>query len=140
MVAQAYIGVQAEGALTFEWRDAGGTRVSETVLFTVDVAITPPEGLGAGGFDPTGDYTLALRTKGAGYRVVQAISQPLAPKSFDRFILWVGAERSSRHRMRVVLRYNEDEEVRSPAVELDYLMPRANRLALDGGDGYALGP
>lgn len=126
--------VYAEGSLSFEGRSAEGRRVRQTVAFAVDVYVTPPDGLGAPGFGPTGEYTLELDTDGADYTVTHSISQPLKPKDVDRFVLWVGAEKSSAHVLTVVLRYGEGGEVRSRPVRLDYLMPRANRAVLNMGD------
>ena len=116
-------------------RPVEGVGGAQTLPFATDVGITPPEGLGAAGFVPTGDYDAELDVDGTDYEVVLAddFSQRVGPRDVDRFTIWVGAERSSAHVFAVVLRLVGGDELRSAPVRLDYFMPRSARW--DGTSG-----
>lgn len=110
----------------YRWRDEkGSTQVVEVVGMGL-VNLTWPDGLGSGGFNPTGEYSVELRYAGRDYEVGVPISHPVDGGGVDRLTIWLGAKRSSNHVFRVVLRSVTGREVRSDPIKLDYLMPRSN--------------
>jgi hypothetical protein len=118
--------VALNGTLRWAERDAEGRSRNHTLNAATEVQITPAKELGAAGFPPTGDYDVKLRTTGSAYTIPIRISQPIPPRGFDRFVLWIGADHSSVHDFVVRLRYNEDGEIRTTPIKLEYLMPRSN--------------
>lgn len=122
-------GVMVSGRLLVTWKDGLDTQ-TQTIDFTTFVSISTPEGLGSSGFEPTGQYDVALKSSGTRYTLKVPLSQPVRPKDFDRFTLWLGAPQSSDHVFRVRLRYNDGQELPSNPVSFQYIRPRAN-TALD---------
>ena len=115
---------EVEGELTFTW-NKNGTAQTRSRKFTLPVMITPPDGLGAAGFQPTGAYEFELKTDGTNYTINVPISQPVAPAGFDRFVLWLGAAKSSSHDFEIRLQYNQDGEIKSQPIRLEYLRPKS---------------
>ena len=116
-----------KGNLIMTWNGEAGEQ-SQTIRFDTRVSITPPDGLGAAGFEPTGAYDVEFRHTGANYMLRVPLSQPIGPKAFDRFFLWMGAPQSSNHEFTVRLQYNEDKELVSKPVKLTYIRPRYNTI------------
>ena len=120
--------VMLDGLLTMTWINEGALQTREQ-SFVISVMVTPPDGLGSAGFQPTGLYDVKLRPKGAAYTIKVPISQPVPPKGFDRFVLWVGAEKSSIHDLEVTLKYNQDGEIVTPPIRINYLRPRSTVIS-----------
>lgn len=118
-------GVGVSGRLLVTWQE-GAESKTQTINFTTFVSISSPEGLGSTGFEPTGRYDVALKSSGATYTLKVPLSQPIRPKDFDRFTLWLGAPQSSSHVLRVRLIYNDGQELLSNRVIFQYIRPRAN--------------
>lgn len=118
-------GVMVNGALLVTWEDGEDSK-TQTVNFTTFVSISPPEGLGSTGFEPTGSYDVAFKPSGTAYTLKVPLSQPIRPKDFDRFSIWLGAPQSSTHVFKVRLKYNEDQELPSNLVNFQYIRPRGN--------------
>lgn len=119
------------GRLRWTWIDGDGKPRSNAMNIATRVQVSPPYGLGAPGFPPTGTYDVKLRVRGDRYSVdVRDFSQSVQPRGSDRFIFWVGADRSSQHRFTIKLYYNGGKEVSTVPIMLDYLMPRGNYAAL----------
>ena len=116
--------VELEGTLNASWTQ-DGINQSQGYDFVLSVMVTPPDGLGAAGFQPTGAYDFKLRTEGENYTINVPISQPVSPAGFDRFVLWLGADKSSNHDLTIKLRFNEDGEIASKPVRVKYLRPRS---------------
>ncbi|GHA88860.1 hypothetical protein GCM10009069_09870 [Algimonas arctica] len=118
-------GVMVNGNLLVTWQEGADSK-TQTINFRTFVSISPPEGLGSTGFEPTGSYDVAFKPSGTTYTLTVPLSQPIRPKDFDRFSIWLGAPRSSTHVFKVRLKYNEDQELPSNSMNFQYLRPRGN--------------
>lgn len=123
--------VDVVGNLLYKWNDFKNIEHSRKIDFEQSVLVTPPDGVGAPGFEATGTYEVQLKTEGNDYEIHKPISQTIEAGKFDRFILWVGAPQSSVHKFLVRIKYNENKQLVSKIIYLDYLMPRSNRKMLE---------
>lgn len=116
--------INVVGTLTYNWSQNDENK-SRSVDFEVLVNVTPSEGFGAGGFEPTGLYDAELQTDASNYSVSVPVSQPISAGGFDRFVIWLGAEKSSKHNLTVTLQYNAEHEISTQTIDLDYFRPRS---------------
>ncbi len=117
--------VEVKGTLEIGWQNNQAPQ-QQTINFKTLVFVSPPEGLGSTGFEPTGEYDVELQTAGDNYSIAVPLSQTVKPQDFDRFMLWIGAPRSSSHDFIVKLKYNQDGEILSMPIQFDYMRPRHN--------------
>ena len=123
--------VQVEGYLEYTWLNSQAEMQEAQHKFETDVYVTPPTGIGAPAFGPTGTYDVELKEEGTSYSISVPLSQPIEPGKFDRFVLWLGAPQSSQHEFIIHLKYNDGEEIIAKKVNFDYLLPRQNREILN---------
>ena len=123
--------VPFDGTIYYTWFDDVSGEQQFEQSFSDTVFVTPAQGLGTTGFEATGSYNVELQTEGENYEIVVPISQPVEAGKVDRFILWLGAEKSSQHDFSLRLKFNNKAEINSSKIHLDYLMPKANRAELD---------
>lgn len=110
------------GRLDYGQADQNGERSRHSVGISARVEIGRP-GLGLPG-PPSYSYNVRLEVDGSDYQRRVPISQWLAPKTTDRFLLYVGADKSSVHDFDLILRYNESNEIRSRPVHLSLFISR----------------
>lgn len=126
--------VLIEGVLSYDQPTAGGLFERKDVRFTVNIPITPPEGLGS--VEPaSGTYDVMLDVDRAGYTVVRSLSHSIKKGAVDRFLVRVGAKKSSSHKFKVRLVLTGGEELTPQAVRLSLFIPRRNAEALSEGGG-----
>lgn len=117
------------GRMTVSWKDGGETK-TKTYPFYSDIAIFPPEGLGAAG-PVAGKYEAMLRESGENYELPVDISRIVKPGGTDRFTLTLGIPRTSKHELKLELRTTEGESISSGPVTIDGLLPRTAAYMLE---------
>lgn len=80
---------------------------------------------------PSFKYSVELDVDGKNYTKKIALSQGLVPQEADRFTIKIAADKSSRHRFRLKLLYNDGKVIESPPISLDLFMPRESNRYLD---------
>jgi TIR domain-containing protein len=74
---------------------------------------------------PGYEYATKFRVEGKDYERQVSISQELKAGETDRFLVKIGIDKSSRHRFRARLLFNNGREILSPSVELHGFAPRS---------------
>jgi nucleoside phosphorylase len=122
---------QAVGEIEYSGLDVSGRLVSRRVKFSASVNITAqPCHVGAS-LPPTRDYTALLEPDKKDYVVRVPISQSLSPGGFDRFTIHIAALKSSAHRLRLVLVYNNQRKLTSQPITLNLFFPTSSARSLE---------
>lgn len=121
--------VTIEGTLQFSWGDGGNK--NHEIYFSTDVFVSPAEGLGDLGLEPTGSYEIDLKPEGYSYMISKPIFHTLKAGEFDRIVLFLGTSQSSNHDFRVTVEYNNNEMASSSRIKLNYFMPKENAYILE---------
>jgi hypothetical protein len=74
---------------------------------------------------PGYEYATKFRVEGKDYQRQVSISQELKAGETDRFLVKIGFDKSSRHRFRARLLFNNGHEIVSPSIELHGFAPRS---------------
>jgi hypothetical protein len=74
---------------------------------------------------PSYEYATKFRAEGTDYQRQVSISQELKAGETDRFLVKIGFDKSSRHRFRARLLFNNGREIISPSIELHGFAPRS---------------
>ena len=74
---------------------------------------------------PTAKYSVLLPPEGEHLSIPVSISQEVKAGDTDRFTLEVASRRSSHHRFRIRLVYNDNQSEVSPWINLEIFMPRS---------------
>lgn len=139
----------AVGEICFTGKTANGDFKRDTIKFSSEVPLLVPGGYGAPG-GPTYQYMVKLDVDRDNYKVrVQgcgsSVSQYLKSGDIDRFNIRVGALKSSLHKFRIRLVYNDNQSLLSPALSLNMFVPKSEEksargldtLRIDQGIGFA---
>ena len=110
------------GRLDYGQTDYNGTKSRHTIGVMARVEIGGPC-LGLPG-PPSYSYNVRFEVDGVDYMKRVPISQWLGAGATDRFLLFIGAERSSVHDFDLVLRYNDSQQIESRAVHLALFISR----------------
>jgi hypothetical protein len=78
---------------------------------------------------PTCEYAVKFDVDNQHYERHISLAQALKPQDFDHFTIRVAADKSSIHRFKLRLLYNNGLVIESPPVELNLFMPRATELS-----------
>lgn len=81
-------------------------------------------GAGGGYVEASAQYDVKLETTGRDYQRVVNVSHSMSPGSSDRLQFRVAADRSSRHHLRIELKYNDGKLIRSTDTMLELFVPR----------------
>ena len=73
---------------------------------------------------PSFSYNVIFHVEGQDYEIQVPISHSLELKSVDRFLLRIAAKKSSVHKFRLALRYNNAQEVVSRPISLNLFLSR----------------
>jgi hypothetical protein len=73
---------------------------------------------------PGYEYATKFRVEGKDYQRQVSISQELKAGETDRFLVKIGFDKSSWHRFRARLLFNNGHEIVSPSIELHGFAPR----------------
>lgn len=73
---------------------------------------------------PSFGYGVKLDVDGQRYERRVQLAQALKPQDFDRFTIRIAADKSSIHRFRLRLLYDNGLDIESPPIELSLFMPR----------------
>jgi hypothetical protein len=125
--------VSINGVLTYDQPTSGGLLERKDVRFSVEIPITPPEGLGGAAL-ATGTYDVMLDLDRDSYTVVHSLSHSIKKGAVDRFLIRVGAKKSSFHKFKVGLVLTGGEELTSQDINLSLFIPRRNAKELSEGD------
>jgi len=74
---------------------------------------------------PAYEYATKFRVEGKDYQRQVSISQELKAGETDRFLVKIGFDKSSQHRFRARLLFNNGREIVSPSIELRGFAPRS---------------
>jgi len=74
---------------------------------------------------PSYEYATKFRVDGANYQRQVSISQEVKAGDTDRFLVKIGFDKSSRHRLRAKMLFNDSRELLSPPIELRGFVPRS---------------
>jgi hypothetical protein len=110
------------GQLDYVQTDHNGAKSRHTIGVMARVEIGGP-GLGLPR-PPSYSYNVRFDVDGVDYVKRVPISQWLAAGATDRFLLFIGADKSSVHDFDVVLRYNDSEHIQSRAIHLALFISR----------------
>ena len=110
------------GDLNYEQMDRDGIKSRHKVGVVARVEIGGPR-LGLPG-PPSYSYNVRFDVDGTGYTRRVPISQWLAPGTTDRFLIYIGADKSSVHDFDLVLRFNDSQQIESKRVNLAIFISR----------------
>lgn len=83
---------------------------------------------------PSAAYSVLIPPEGGQRSIPTSISQEVKTGDTDRFTLQIASRRSSRHRFRVRLIYNDNQAILSPWIALEVFMPRSALKFLEAKD------
>jgi hypothetical protein len=110
----------AQGEIVY----SGGGQPGRQVKFSTRVYVTNLYLAGAPA-PPTAQYDAFLQVEGDHYVVDVPISQAIKAGEFDRFTFRIAAAKSSLHRFRLKLLYNDGEIFSTTPVDLQIFIPRS---------------
>ncbi len=113
----------AAGVLSFSGNTHDNNKEVITTPFIAYIPISFPE-LGAAE-PPTMSYDVLLGLNKNNYEIVVPISHSLKPGEADRFLLRLGALKSSVHRFRAKVIYNDGRELNSKPIRISLMIPRS---------------
>jgi hypothetical protein len=117
-------GALVSGVLEYGARSIGGASEERSVRFQTIVYV-----LNAAAYPKTMassyEYATKFESSGKNYQRRVSISQELKTGETDRFLVKIGFDKSSRHRFRARLLYNDQQEIVSPEIELLGFAPRS---------------
>src|SRR5262249_55428602 len=100
-------------------------KIRQKAKLPLKVTIENEEPLAGAAGPPSWFYDARLEVDRKGYQVTVPISQTLAPKESDRFIITLWAKQSSVHRFKLSVRYNRDQHIDLGVFHLSYYLPRS---------------
>jgi len=120
------------GSIDFKGQTALGEWKNESLRFATDTSVRMYVGLRLPGAPAlvSQDYGAILQVDANDYEVRVPLSQAVRPGEFDRFLVRLRVEKSSHHRFRIALIYNNDREIVSRPIDLEALVTRAHYMAL----------
>lgn len=128
----------AVGEICFTGKTASGDFKRDTIKFSSEVPLLVPGGYGAPG-GPTYQYMVKLDVDRDNYKVrVQgggsSVSQYLKSGDIDRFNIRIGTLKSSLHKFRIRLVYNDNQSLLSAPISLNMFVPRSEVKSVRGLD------
>lgn len=119
------------GEIKYQHNDVYGKNKRDTIKFYTLVSLVEP-GAGAPVL-PSYNYGLMLKTDEENYKLDLPVSQALHPLDIDRFVINLGMPKSSLHKFKLKLFYNDSFFVESKLIHLHGFLPKSqiNRLKTD---------
>jgi hypothetical protein len=114
----------ASGIITFTGNTYDNREKTVTTRFIAYIPISFPIGLGDGE-EPTMSYDVLLDLNKKNYEIVIPISHSLKAGEVDRFLIRLGALKSSVHRLRAKVVFNNNKEVVSNPINVSLFIPRS---------------
>lgn len=108
------------GIILYEGKDAMGKTVSDKLKFQGIVSLAGHKVRSSA--PPSFVYDVALETDKVNYKKEIPISQAIKAGDYDRFFIKISAAKSSRHKMDLILFYNNNEQFIIPNIYLNYFM------------------
>lgn len=126
------------GEIYFTGKTVNGNFKRDTIKFSSEVTLLVPGGYG-GAASPSYQYMVQLdidrdnykaRVQGSG----SSVSQYLRSGDIDRFNIRVGAPKSSLHKFRIRLIYNDNQSFLSAPISLNMFVPKSEAKSIRGLD------
>jgi hypothetical protein len=130
-------GVRVVGEITFSGTTVKSERRTDTVRFSVHIEFDHRVGAPMG---PTYQYNIMLHDEGSQYKARVPVSHVIKSGEADRFGILVGTPKSSLHRFRLQLHYNNGQVLVSKPINLVLFMPRSQVHALSNQAGEGIQP
>jgi hypothetical protein len=119
----------AAGIITFTGNTYDNKEKPVSTRFIASIPISIPIGLGDGE-EPTMSYDVLLDLNKNNYEIVIPISHSLKAGEVDRFLIRLGALKSSVHRLRAKVVFNNNKEVVSDPINISLFIPRSGAESL----------
>jgi hypothetical protein len=118
---------QAKVVGEISYADPVDTSKRQSVRFVGFVDFGRPV-LPPGPVPPTCHYSVKFDVENQNYERHISLAQALKPQEVDHFTIQIAADKSSIHRFKLRLLYNNGLVIESPTVELRLFMPRGTRI------------
>jgi hypothetical protein len=117
-------GAIVSGELEFDGLILDGKSKKHKVKFVTEVWLYD-EHLAGVPAPPTYQYGTKFQVEGKRYQRRVSISHVLKPQEADRFNIKIGMDKSSQHRFRLKLLYNNEQDIELPEILLTAFIPRS---------------